>query len=83
MLLNKMVHGRLLIYLINGKKPIGSKWVYHVKYKSIAEVDRYKTRLVAKGYNQIKELDYKDCFSPVAKLVMVHLLVASLAYPSG
>ena len=37
-----------IIDLPKGKKPIGSKWEYRVKYKSTNEVDRYKTRLVAK-----------------------------------
>ena len=33
-----------------GKKPIGCKWVYRVKYKSDGSVERYKAKLVAKGF---------------------------------
>jgi len=33
-----------------GKKPIGCKWVYRVKYKSDGSVERYKARLIAKGF---------------------------------
>ena len=33
-----------------GKKPIGCKWVYRVKYKSDGSVERYMARLVAKGF---------------------------------
>ena len=42
-------------------------------------VDRYKVRLIVKGYNQQKGLDYFETFSLVAKLVIVKIFL-SLAY---
>nr|GEU71530.1 putative reverse transcriptase, RNA-dependent DNA polymerase, Gag-polypeptide of LTR copia-type [Tanacetum cinerariifolium] len=38
--------------LPEGRKSIGSKWLFKIKYKSIGSIDRYKARLVAKGFSQ-------------------------------
>ena len=58
-----------------GKKAIGSKWVYKVKLKPDGNVNMFKARLEAKDYNQIERIDYFDSFSPVAKLVIIKLLL--------
>ena len=34
------------------KSPIGCKWIYKPKFKSDGSIDKYKDRLVAKGYSQ-------------------------------
>ncbi|KAL0433245.1 UNVERIFIED_CONTAM: Retrovirus-related Pol polyprotein from transposon RE2 [Sesamum latifolium] len=38
-------------------------------------VDRYKARLATKGYTHVKGVDYVESFSPVAKAVIVRLLL--------
>lgn len=41
-----------IVPLPEGKIPIGCKWVYKVKRKSDGSIERYKARIVAKGYTQ-------------------------------
>ncbi|KAF5812650.1 putative RNA-directed DNA polymerase [Helianthus annuus] len=62
--------------LPEGKRAIDSKWVYKIKYKPNGEVERYKARLVARGFTQVEGEDFHDTFAPVAKLVTVRTLLA-------
>ena len=71
-----------LVPLPLGKKAMGCKWVYKVKFNAQGEVERYKTRLIAKGYTQQEGLDYQETFSPVVKMVTVRV-VLSLAAMHG
>ncbi|GKE77345.1 ribonuclease H-like domain-containing protein [Tanacetum coccineum] len=58
------------------RKAIGCKWVYKVKCKSNEEVERFKARLVSKGYNQKEGIDFDGTFSQVVRIVSVRCMLA-------
>jgi histone deacetylase 1/2 len=55
------------------KNLIGCKWVCRIKKKSDGTIDRYKARLLAKGFKQRYDIDYKDTFSHVVKSATIRM----------
>lgn len=62
--------------LPTGRKLVGCKWIFRVKYKPDGTVERYKARLVTKGYSQREGLDFHETFSHIVKMVIVRSVIA-------
>ncbi|GJR97765.1 zinc finger, CCHC-type containing protein [Tanacetum coccineum] len=70
---------RVLSDLPPGCKPLGCKWIFKRKIKVDRTVDKFKARLVFKGFRQKKGIDYFDTYAPVARITTIRLLLALAA----
>ena len=68
-----------LVDLPKGSKPLGCKWILKRKYKTDGTIDKYKARLVVKGYRQTEGLDFFDTYSPVTRITSIRLFIAIAA----
>lgn len=55
---------------------VSSKWVLRIKKNAASEIEKYKARLVARGFTQIHGIDYYETYAPVARLASFRLLLA-------
>ena len=66
--------------LSSGKNVARMKWIYKIKHKSDGLLEKYKARLVAKEYSQKEGIDYKETFTPTARMTTIRLVIALAAH---
>lgn len=62
-----------------GKKALGCKWVFRLKFNAEGKLVRYKARLVVLGNHQTEGEDFNGTFAPVAKMITVRAFLQQAA----
>lgn len=62
-----------------GRRALTCKWVFKKKLTPTLEIDRYKARVVARGFQQVHGIDFKETFASVVKTSSYRLLLALCA----
>ncbi len=68
-----------IVKLPPGRRAIGSRWFMKVKHNADGSLDRYKSRLVAKGYSQRPGFDFKETFAPTVRYSTICIVLALAA----
>eukprot|EP00253_Pinus_taeda_P032492 PITA_32492 len=58
------------------KSVVSSSWLYKVKQAANGSVEKHKARFVARGFSQVKEIDYDETFAPVARYSSIRSMLA-------
>lgn len=61
-------------------KSIRNKWIFKAKHQADGSIDKFKTRLVVKGFIQIERVDNSETFSPIVRSASIRLLQALVAH---
>jgi hypothetical protein len=69
-------HAWDLVPLPLGRKLFRCRWVYRTKSIRNGQISKYKSSLVAKGFQQVHGIDYDETFAPVAKMDFIRLTLA-------
>jgi hypothetical protein len=65
-----------MVPLPSGRKFVICRWVYMTKSAMDGHISRYKSRLVAKGFQQVHGIDYDETFTTVVKMDSIRLALA-------
>ena len=62
-----------------GSTVITTKWVFNIKLNDQNLIEKYKARLVARGFNQKEGIDYELTYSPTLNSDSIKLIIALAA----
>eukprot|EP00253_Pinus_taeda_P004835 PITA_04835 len=68
-----------LLNLPKGRKALQNKWVYKIKHEGDEKKERYKARLVVKGFAQKEGIDFTEIFSHVVKMSSIRVILGLVA----
>ena len=65
--------------LPKGANLVSTKWVFDVKKSVTGETERFKARLVARGFSQQYGVDYIETFAPTVRMDTLRMFLAMVA----
>jgi hypothetical protein len=68
-----------LVKLPSGRNYVCRKWVLKKKMNVACQANKFKYRLVEKGYSQFEGVDFSEIFYHVAKSTSIRLLIPMVA----
>ncbi|GJR07461.1 calcineurin B-like protein 4 [Tanacetum coccineum] len=68
-----------LVDLLPSCKPLGYKWIFKKKMKADGTTDKYKARLVIKGFRQREGLGYFNTYWPITRITSIRMILAIAA----
>ena len=72
-------HTYELVELPKGKRALRNKWVNKLKPGDGRNPPRYKARIVVKGFQQKKGVDFDEIFAPVVKMPSIRTVLSIAA----
>jgi len=69
-----------LTNLREGCKIIGYKWNFRKKLKTDGSIEKFKVRLVAKGFKQEEGVDFFDTYTLDSKIIRIRILVSLASF---
>lgn len=86
------IEAELRVHRVNGtwqvaalptdQRPLTTRWVFAIKWDADGKLEKYKARLVVRGFEQKYGLDYESTFAPEARLDSMRVPLATSSGPS-
>ena len=68
-----------LLPSLQGKPVITCKWLFKKKRGLSGKVEKYKARIVARGFMQQEGIDYEETYSPTVRQESIRMMCAATA----
>ena len=72
----KMATFHMVDRVPKGRKPVSLKWGFDYKIDKEGKITKFKPRLVARGFTQIRDVDYIHSSSPCPSSASINLVLA-------